>query len=123
MIEENQLSARSQATPTIRIVKRYIAEHYREDISLSSAAGLVNLTPVYLSRLFKKEEGINFVDYLNQYRIDVSKNLLRDVKYNVLDVAELSGFSNTRYFSKIFKKAVGITPSEYRKRHSGKDEE
>ena len=82
-----------------------------------------SLTPVYLSRLFKKEEGINFVDYLNQYRIDVSKNLLRDVKYNVLDVADLSGFSNTRYFSKIFKKAVGITPSEYRKRHSGKDEE
>ncbi|MBS5388643.1 MAG: helix-turn-helix transcriptional regulator [Clostridiales bacterium] len=105
--------------PPIRIVKRYIAEHYSEDISLSDAAKIVNLSPVYLSRLFKKEEGINFLDYLNQYRIDISKNLLKDVKHNILETASLSGFGSTKYFSKIFKKTVGITPSEYRKRHLG----
>lgn len=119
MIEENQLTARNQIIPTIRIIKRYIAEHYTEDISLSSAAELVSLSPVYLSRLFKKEEGINFLDYLNQYRIEVSKKLLQDMRYNVLEAARMSGFNNTRYFSKIFKKTVGITPSEYRKRHLG----
>lgn len=119
MVAENQLSADSRSTPPIRIVKRYIAEHYSEDISLSDAAKIVNLSPVYLSRLFKKEEGINFLDYLNQYRIDISKNLLKDVKHNILETASLSGFGSTKYFSKIFKKTVGITPSEYRKRHLG----
>lgn len=122
LIEENQLSGNGQMTPAIRIVKRYIAEHYQEEISLSSAAQKVNFSPVYLSRLFKKEEGINFLDYLNQYRIDEAKRLLGDIQYNVLEVADLTGFKNTRYFSKIFKKNVGITPSEYRKRHLGKDE-
>lgn len=122
LINENQLSETGQATPAIRIVKRYIAEHYMEEISLSSAAQVVNLSAVYLSRLFKKEEGINFLDYVNQYRIGVAKKLLCDVQYNVLEAADLSGFKNTRYFSKIFKKAVGITPSEYRKRHLGKEE-
>lgn len=118
IVEENQLSDKSnQVTPAIRIVKRYIAEHYQEEISLTSAAQRVHISPVYLSRLFKKEEGINFLDYLNQYRIDIAKGLLCDVRFNVIEVAEQSGFKNTRYFSKIFKKLVGITPSEYRKRH------
>lgn len=120
MINENQLAVQTQGVPSIRIVKRYIREHYQEDISLSMLAELVNISPVYLSRLFKKEEGINFLDYLNQYRIEVSKKLLQDIHCNIIEVAGLSGFHNTKYFSKMFKKAVGITPSEYRKRHLGK---
>ena len=123
MIEQlDQMSDKEQNSPAIRIVKRYIRENYKEDISLSSAADRANISAVYLSRLFKKEEGINFLDYLNQYRIDEAKKMLKDVQYNILDVADESGFKNTRYFSKIFKKNVGITPSEYRKRHLGKDE-
>lgn len=117
MIEDNYLSDKDYAAPTIRIVKRYIANHYNEDISLTTAAQLVNISPIYLSRLFKKEVGINFLDYLNQFRINEAKNLLQNMKYNVIETAELSGFRNTKYFSKIFKKTVGITPSQYRKRH------
>lgn len=120
MIRSNSLAEQTRAAPAIRIVKRYIRENYQEDISLSMLAELVNISPVYLSRLFKKEEGINFIDYLNQYRIEVAKKLLQDIRYNIIEVADLSGFHNTKYFSKIFKKAVGITPSEYRKRHLGK---
>lgn len=119
----NQLSGRDQGTPAIKIVKRYIRENYKEDISLSSAAEKANISAVYLSRLFKKEEGINFLDYLNQYRLDEAKKLLKDVQYNILDVAEEAGFKDTRYFSKIFKRNVGITPSEYRRRHLGKFED
>jgi|GEM_PF-1459626 len=121
MVKANHLAEQTQAAPAIRVVKRYIREHYQEDISLSVLAELVNISPVYLSRLFKKDEGINFLDYLNQYRIEAAKKLLQDIHYNVIDVAELSGFHNTKYFSKIFKKVVGITPSEYRRRHLGKD--
>lgn len=122
LMEENQFYGKERVTPAVRIVKRYISEHYQEEISLSTAAEKVNISPVYLSRLFKKEEGINFLDYLNQYRIDAAKRLLQEPQYNVLEVADMTGFKNTRYFSKIFKKNVGLTPSEYRKRHLGKED-
>lgn len=120
IINENQL-AEGNSSPTIRIIKRYIARHYREDISLTSAARLVNISPVYLSMLFKKEENTNFLDYLNQYRIEVSKKLLKNIKYNILEVSELSGFHSPKYFSKMFRRMIGISPSEYRKRHLGKE--
>lgn len=120
LIQDNHLSNWNESAPTVRLIKRYIEEHYQEDISLGTAAAIVNISPVYLSRLFKKNEGINFLDYLNQYRILVAKDLLKNPKCNVIEVAEKSGFNNTKYFSKIFKKNVGITPSEYKKRHMGK---
>lgn len=103
--------------PVVRIAKQYILENYDKSISLSSISEIVNLTPVYFSILFKKEVGINFVDYLTQYRIETAKGLLKDVRHNINEVASLCGFQDTRYFSKTFKKIVGITPSEYRSRH------
>ncbi|MDD3339831.1 MAG: response regulator [Lachnospiraceae bacterium] len=121
IMNEGLITGTSKDSPVIRIVKRYIAEHYQEEVTLTAAAELVNLSPVYLSRLFKKEENTNFLDYVNQYRIDIAKKLLKDVHYNVAEVTELAGFNNARYFAKYFKKSVGITPSEYRKRQIGKE--
>lgn len=105
--------------PAIRIAKKYIAENYQSNISMTSMAELVNLSPVYFSVLFKREVGTNFLDYLNQYRLEVSKKLLRQVKYNINEVASLSGFQDSKYFSKLFKKTFGITPSDYRNRNAG----
>jgi len=122
LLKENRLTD-SREVPAVRIAKRYIREHYKEDISLPMLADLANVSAVYLSRLFKKNEGINFLDYLNQYRIEVAKKMLLDIHFNINEVAELSGFKNAKYFSKIFKKIVGITPSEYRRRHFGKEDE
>ncbi len=121
-ISENDSLGKDLSAPAIRIIKKYIASHYQEDLSLSMVAEVVHITPVYLSRLFKKEEGINFLDYLNQYRIDAAKKLLLDLNYNVIEIASMTGFQNTKYFSKVFKKNVGITPSEYRKRQLGRDQ-
>ncbi len=104
--------------PAIRIAKKYIAENYKADISMTFMAELVNLSPVYFSVLFKREVGTNFLDYLNQYRLEVSKTLLRQVKYNINEVSSLSGFQDSKYFSKLFKKTFGITPSDYRKRNA-----
>ena len=122
LLKENHLTD-SREVPAVRIAKRYIRRHYNEDISLSRLAAIVHISPVYLSRLFKKSEGINFLDYLNQYRIEVAKKMLVDVCLQINQVSELSGFKNTKYFSKVFKKIIGITPSEYRRRHLGKEEE
>jgi Response regulator containing CheY-like receiver domain and AraC-type DNA-binding domain len=103
--------------PLIRLAKRYIFENYDKLITLESISRIVNLNPVYFSVLFKKEVGISFVEYLNQYRIGIAKKILKDVKYNINQIASLSGYQDTRYFSKIFKKYTGITPTEYRTRH------
>lgn len=64
--------------------------------------------------MFKKELGISFVDYLNDVRIEKAKELLKDVKYKTYEVAELVGIPDPHYFSKIFKKYSGMTPSEYK---------
>ena len=120
LIEKNTAENNNDSTPIIRIVKKYIEENYKEDISLASAADKVKISAGYLSRLFKKEENINFIEYLTQFRVEKSKELLKDIDYNIIQIADEVGFGNSKHFSKIFKKNVGITPTEYRKRHLGK---
>ena len=108
--------SKSNLSPAIRTAKIFIANNYKQDIGLGDVAKVVNLSSVYFSGLFKKEIGENFVDYLNRVRIDAAKILLKDVRNNIGEIAEQCGFSDTRYFAKIFKRSVGITPSDYRKR-------
>lgn len=108
--------SKSNLSPAIRTAKIFIANNYKQDIGLGDVARVVNLSSVYFSGLFKKEMGENFVDYLNRVRIDAAKVLLKDVRNNIGEIAEQCGFSDTRYFAKIFKRSVGITPSDYRKR-------
>lgn len=98
----------------VRIVKQYIAQNYMKKIQLQDLAALVYLNPVYLSVCFKNEVGTNVVDYINEYRVERAKELLRNTQENVYAVAEAVGFSEPRYFTKIFKRYVGMTPNEYR---------
>ena len=103
--------------PAIRIAKRYIAENYKMPITLNVMAGVVSMSPIYFSAVFKKEVGVNFLEYLHQFRIAKSKQLLCDVCLNISEVALESGFSDPRHFAKVFRKIVGITPTEYRNYH------
>lgn len=111
-------SKSSQNRKAIEVIKVYIREHYNEDISLNDAAGLVFLNASYLSELFKKETGINFSDYLINQRLEVAKELLKDIRYRTNEVAEMVGYRDAKYFSKLFKKVVGINPAEFRKMFS-----
>ncbi|WP_027628432.1 response regulator [Ruminiclostridium cellobioparum] len=92
----------------------YIQEHYSEQVTLNEVAENIYVSTFYISRMFKKELGKSFVDYLNDVRIEKSKELLKDVKYKTYEVAEIVGISDPHYFSRIFKKYSGMTPSEYR---------
>ncbi len=92
----------------------FIDENYSEQISLNEIAEHTFVSTYYISRLFKKELGKNFVEYLNEIRITKAKELLKDLRFKTYEVAELVGICDAHYFSKLFKKYEGITPSEYR---------
>lgn len=92
----------------------YIQDHYNEQVTLNEVAENIYVSTFYISRMFKKELGKSFVDYLNDVRIEKSKELLKDVRYKTYEVAEIVGISDPHYFSKLFKKYSGMTPSEYR---------
>ncbi|MDL2236838.1 response regulator [Christensenellaceae bacterium OttesenSCG-928-K19] len=91
----------------------YMNRHFASDISLSDAASQVHLTPSYLSALFRQYYGKSFMQCLTEIRIKKAKELLvTDMK--VHEISDQCGFSNSKYFNKIFKKVAGCTPTEYR---------
>lgn len=94
--------------------KEFILENFRHNITLEMIASEVFLSPVYLSFLFKQVESINITDYITSVRIDHAKDLLRKTNGKTYEIANLVGYQDDKYFSRIFKKRVGITPSEYR---------
>jgi len=97
----------------------YIHEHYSEQLTLNDVAEHVYVSPSYLSRMFKKELGKNFVDYLNGLRIEKAKELLMDSRYKTYEVAEIVGIPDAHYFSRLFKKYEGVSPTEYRDASAG----
>lgn len=93
----------------------YINEHFSEDISLNTVADVVYLNRDYLSRQFKKEVGVNFSEYLMNYRMERAKRLLEQSSLRISDVALQVGISNMSYFSTVFHKVFGCSPNEMRK--------
>lgn len=96
----------------------YIREHYREAVGLQDVAQCCNVSPEYLSRIFKEETGVKFVDFLANFRISMGKRMLATGNYKVAEVAEATGFNDQKYFQKVFKKICGISPAEYKKENS-----
>jgi two-component system response regulator YesN len=99
---------------SIALAQSIIAERYAEDLSLDALASELGLSPAYFCRLFKKETGVNFKDYLTELRLDLAKEALQDPRRKVYEVAEAVGFRDQRYFSELFKKRTGYSPLEYR---------
>ena len=88
-------------------INDYLEENYKNEVSLDTVAEVVNLSKSYLS--------LNFVDYVNQFRLEKAKELLRSSSRNISEIAELVGYSSANSFSKVFKKYNGISPGQYRK--------
>lgn len=93
----------------------FIEKNYYKNISLDDVSYISNMSPSYFSRQFKKEYGINFVNYLQNIRIEKSKELLSETNLSIQDIAFEVGFNDTAHFSKSFKSKNKITPSQYRK--------
>lgn len=91
----------------------YVRNHYAEDISNVTAAEQLDINSAYFCRLFKKETGYTFGQYLTNYRIHVAAGLLANFDIRVSEVAEQVGIADSNYFSQVFKKIMGMTPKEY----------
>ncbi|HEY5583335.1 MAG TPA: PocR ligand-binding domain-containing protein [Ruminiclostridium sp.] len=92
----------------------YIKRNYIEQITLEDVANHVFLNPSYFSKIFKIEMNCTFVSYVNKVRINSSKSLLVNNTIPLSDISTLVGFDDQSYFTKVFKKEVGITPGKYR---------
>ncbi|MEG6612196.1 PocR ligand-binding domain-containing protein [Pseudoclostridium thermosuccinogenes] len=98
----------------------YIKRNYMKKITLEEVAANVYLSPSYFSKIFKDEMKCNFNNYLNQIRIEVSKKLLADDSIALVDIANLVGYEDQSYFTKVFKKLVGISPGKFREARCSK---
>ncbi|WP_159881493.1 response regulator [Paenibacillus puerhi] len=95
-------------------IKLYIQKHYHKELTLDKISSLFFINPSYCSYLFKEKTGINFIDFVNKVRIDQAKTLLQTTDEKVYKIAKSLGYENTKYFFRVFKKATGFTPEEYR---------
>ena len=108
-----------QSDSIVQRAKKYVHDHYKEDITRTEIAESVFLTPEYMAKMFKKETGISLKQYISDYRVSVAKELLSSPGARVSDVASEVGFDNFSYFSTVFKKTTGYTPGEYHAMASG----
>ena len=96
-------------------ITRYLQEHLAEEVSLSVLAEEFHLSAQYISQLFKNEIGVGFLAYLTNIRMERAKQLLLSTSLSIAEVSEQSGYGDYRVFTKVFKNAEGITPSQYRR--------
>ncbi len=98
------------------IARSFIEHNYqRHDLSVKQVADHVKIDRTYLYRLFKDETGLSIIDYINSRRISRAESLLINRELSVKDVSEAVGFSDQMYFSRVFKKFKGMSPTEFRK--------
>jgi len=113
---ERCIQERRSSRP-VRAAKEYIARNYMKTLTLEEISKHVHLNASYLSIVFKKETGQNFSDYLTGYRIEMAKNMLRQGDMSIASISEAVGYADSKYFSRIFTRLVGIKPSAYRTLH------
>ncbi|MEH7235041.1 response regulator transcription factor [Bacillus sp. JJ1562] len=104
----------SELSPINRVLL-YIDHSLAKDVSLAEAAEKANLSTSYFCKLFKKETGTNFSDYIVNIRLQEAARLLEHTSLRVSEIAKRMGYSDLPYFSNCFKKQNGMTPSQYRK--------
>ena len=98
----------------IGIAKEYIHQNYSKDISLDDVSRSINISPYYFSKIFKEETGEGFVEYLTRIRMERAKELLTTTEYSMKQICSMVGYADPNYFSRSFKKNVGVTPTEYK---------
>lgn len=97
--------------------RRMVEEYYRQGITLEEIASALGVTPEHISAQFVKELGVNFSGYIRNFRLQKAKELLLGTDLKLYEVAAQAGYSDAKYFSRVFKEAEGVLPTDYRKNH------
>lgn len=99
----------------VNLALDYIYTHTNEKITINKLANKVSISPSYLSRIFKDVMGVTIIDYVNNYRLEKSKEYIKSTELSLTQIAEILGFSSIHYFSKQFKKRYNVSPLIYSK--------
>ncbi|MDQ0199817.1 response regulator transcription factor [Neobacillus ginsengisoli] len=114
IIERVRITRFSNGKLIVDSVRYYLDQHYASEISLTSLSEIFHINSAYLSETFKNQIGQNFSDYLVNLRMEKALHFLKDKQLKIIDIANLVGFSNSGYFSTVFKKHFDQTPVEFR---------
>lgn len=114
--EEREAEIKQDINPLLEKAKEFVEEHLAEEINLSAVAEKIGVSSAYLSSIFTRKLGISFTDYLNKIRIECACDYMHDATMKVYEIAYKVGYRDEKYFSKVFKKVTGLSPSEYRKK-------
>lgn len=106
--------ATEKSMSVIETAKEYIQNNYSKDISLDEVSQAANISPYYFSKIFKEDTGEGFVEYLTRIRIEKAKELLTTTECSMKEICAMVGYADPNYFSRSFKKNVGVTPTEYK---------
>ena len=104
----------------VAAARRYVEDHILERVLVQDVAAAIGITPNYLSSLFKRQLGQNFMDYVNATKVKYACALLRDGGHMVYEVSHMLGYDNAYYFTKVFKRYMKMTPTEYQTEFSRK---
>lgn len=110
----NLFNSATQYPYPIRKAITFIEQNYYSDINIKDVADHVELNPSYFGTLFKQHVGVSPVSYIISVRMNHAKKLLKETNFRVYEIAQMTGYENTYYFNRLFKKIVGLTPNEYR---------
>ncbi len=106
---------KNKSLDKMKIVLMYIQENYSRQITIEEISGICYYSKSHFMKFFKASMGQGFVQYLNDYRLDIASHMLTSTSDNIIDIASKTGFDNLSYFNRIFKKKYGISPGQYRK--------
>jgi two-component system, response regulator YesN len=97
----------------VSMIEEYVRSNYMNDISMQEAARSINYSETYFCKMFKQQYGQNFTTYLTEYRMNEAKKLLKQPNVSVKEVGARVGYPDSSYFARVFRRLIGITPSEY----------
>ncbi len=116
--EKNADKEKNMSGNSMQRIQRFVERNYAKSPTLEEAAEKASLSPKYLSRKFKQETQQNFSDYKIELKMDLAKKLLHETSLGVAQIAYKVGYENSESFVKMFKKILGLTPTEYRQKQN-----
>jgi two-component system response regulator YesN len=114
--EINLLDLQNKYSKHVAEAMKLIRTRYSEDLTQEEAAAIIGITPSYLSKIFKEETGMSFIESINYFKVELSKQYMESGDKKIKEIYQLTGFNSYSYFFKVFKEIVGETPHSYAKK-------